>query len=564
MSSLTHSGLRAPVLVACRWLVIAAAFSAVTNLLLLVVPLYSYQVLDRVLSSGHLGTLFWLSVIAGFAVAILGWLDGLRAAVLVQIGIRFEQQLGRQILQAQTVESGADGGEALRDLAAFRSFVTSGLTPFLDVPWVPAFTMVLWLMHPVLGMTALISAAVLFALALLNERLLRRSTRLGGTLQLAAQRQADAVSRHIESISAMGMMSALADRWSVARDQALLAHQTGATVAAAIGGLVKTVRLAVQIAVMGIGAYLALKGELSSGGMIAASMLLSRSLAPVEQSMGAWRQASAAGHALRRISAVLSRVPVCPPAMDLPAPTGALRIERLVYHPATSARAILSGIALDVTAGMALGIVGPSGSGKSTLARLIAGAAEPTAGTIRFDAADRRHWSPDRLGPHIGYLPQSVELFDATVAQNIARMGAVHAGDVIAAAQAAGVHEMILNLPGGYETVIGIAGLPLSGGQRQRIGLARALYRNPAIVILDEPNTHLDGAGDAALAATLRHLKRAGSTAIIVAHHPPLMALMDRIIVLHAGNITLSGTPAEVLPRLRSPAAPAARLVQKV
>jgi PrtD family type I secretion system ABC transporter len=563
MPTFMSSSTRAPVLAACRWLVIAGVFSAVANLLLLAVPLYSFQVLDRVLSSGHLDTLIWLTVIAGFAVVVLGWLDALRAALLVQIGIRFEHQLGRRVLQAQMIAQGPEAGEALRDLAAFRSFVTSGLSPFLDAPWVPAFAVVLWLMHPVLGAAALLSAAVLFGLALLNERLLRRSAVLGNTHQMAAQRQADAVRGHADAIRAMGMMPALADRWGAAQDQALAAHAAGGAVSAALGGLVKFARLAIQIAVMGIGAWLALRGELTPGGMIAASMLLSRALAPVEQSIGAWRQASAAQLALHRINAVLGQMPVTAPGLELPAPLGALRIEGLAYHPATIARAVLSGITLQMAAGAALGIVGPSGSGKSTLARLIAGATEPTAGVIRFDGADRRGWSTDRLGPHIGYLPQSVTLFDASVAQNIARMGAFQPGDVVAAARAAGVHEMILTLPQGYDTVVGAEGVPLSGGQRQRIGLARALFGNPAFVILDEPNSHLDGAGEAALAATLRHLKQVGTTVIVVAHHPALMARMDRIVVLRGGTVTLSGTPAEVLPRLSLPAAPAARLVQK-
>lgn len=549
------------------WLTVAGVFSVAVNLLVMASPLYSFQIFDRVLGSAHVETLIYLTLIAGFAFAVLGCLDGLRASLMARIGTRFERQLAERLIAGgvdRAAAGQAGGGQALRDLSQVRAFMGGpAIIPLFDAPWTPFFLIALYMLHPWLGVTALASAVVLFALALANEKLLRPSAHESNRLQHLAQRQAETAIRNAETVRAMGLMPALAARWRVNHEAGLMAQETNCDLSAAIGGLSKFVRSFVQVLIMAVGAYLALRGELTSGGMIASTMLLSRALSPVEQAIGSWRQFIAARQSYAAVTAALAGSAASEARMELEAPKGQIDIERLRFPAAGATRPVLKNIDLSIRPGEAIGVIGPSASGKSTLCRLLVGAIAVESGAIRLDGADLSQWSPDALGRHLGYLPQSVELFPGTVAENIARMQAPDAAGVIDAAKLAGVHAMILRLPSGYNTLVGEGGLPLSGGQRQRIGLARAVFGAPAILVMDEPNSNLDGEGEVALLDAIRALKARGATIVIVAHRLHVLADMDRVALLRDGAVSLIGPRTEVLERLSAPAVTPARLAQK-
>ena len=535
-------------------LAVVGGLSLFLNLLVLVSPLYMFQVFDRVLTSGHVETLVALTVAAGFALLVFGMLEVIRHQALVRIGTWLDRRLSEPVLAASVGEALAGhaiGAQPLRDLARLRAFLSSeSVFPILDAPWTLVFIAVIWLLHPWLGVLALFGGALLLGLALGSELVMRAPLGAANERWMAAQWRGETALRNAEVVHAMGMLPALLRRWHADNDRALEQHAQAGDRGAAIVGMAKFLRLFLQVGILGLGAYLVLKGELTGGGMIAGSLLLSRALAPVEQAIGAWKNLVAARACHDRLQALLRRHGERPPAMRLPAPEGRLSAERVVFAPPGGQRPILRQVEFELAAGEVLAVIGPSGSGKSTLCRLIAGIWAPSSGHVRLDGAEVHTWERADFGRYVGYLPQDVELFAGTVRDNIARLTEAPDEAVIEAAQLAGAHEMILRLPGGYATEIGAHGAVLSGGQRQWIGLARAMFGKPRLIVLDEPNASLDQAGEAALIDAIGRLKARGTTVILVAHRPSLLAHVDKLLVLREGAAVLFGSRDDVLPRL--------------
>jgi PrtD family type I secretion system ABC transporter len=537
-----------------RGLAVVAALSLFLNLLVLVSPLYMFQVFDRVLPSGHVETLVALTVVAGFALLVLGLLEVIRHQALVRISTWLDRRVSEPVLAASVGEALAGraiGAQPLRDLAQLRGFISSeSVLPILDAPWTLAFIAVIWLLHPWLGVLALLGTVLLFALALGSEIVMRTPLGEANERWMAAQRRSETALRNAEVVHAMGMLPALLRRWHADNDRALDQHAQASDRGAAIVGMAKFLRLFIQVGILGLGAYLVVGGKLTAGGMIAGSILLSRALAPVEQAIGAWKNLVAARASHGRLQALLRRHLEAAPALRLPLPEGRVSVERLVFAPPGSDRPILKHLEFELVAGDVLAVVGPSGSGKSTLCRLIAGIWAPASGHVRLDGAEVHTWDRADFGRHVGYLPQDVELFAGTVRDNIARMADAPDEAVIEAARLAGAHDMILRLRDGYATEIGAQGGVLSGGQRQWIGLARAMFGKPRLVVLDEPNASLDQAGEAALIDAIGRLKARGTTVILVAHRPSLLVHVDKLLVLREGAGVLFGPRDEVLPRL--------------
>lgn len=540
----------------------AILFSLVINLLMLTAPLYMLQVFDRVIVSRSLETLLYLSLFAGVALLVMWVLDLCRSAVMASVAVWMERRLGGDALGgavARASSERAGSARTLRDLATVRGFLTGPhLFAFFDAPWMPLFLGLVFLLHPTLGWIALAGALVLFALAIANELLARRPAARAAAADIEATRMAETAVRNADSLTAMGMTDGAVARWTDANDRALSAHKTAAGRSSAIAGTAKSLRLALQIAVMGAGAYLVLADNLTGGAMIAASILVARALSPVEQAIGGWRTAMAARAAWKRVGEAVSTGGRKRP-MSLPKPAGALSVEGLRYAPPGSTRTTLNGVSFQLAPGESLGLIGPTAAGKSTLARLLVGSIGAQVGQVRLDGADVAAWEARDRGPHVGYLAQDVELVDGTVAENISRLGPVDAEAVVAAARAAEVHELILGLPDGYETRIGAGGVILSGGQRQRIGLARALYGDPALVVLDEPNASLDQAGEAALVRAIDRLRTRGATLVVVSHRPSLLRNLDKVLILQEGRVERFGPREEVMslvaPQRRRPVA---------
>jgi len=542
-----------------------AVFSFFLNLLILVVPLYMLQVFDRVLSSRSESTLVMLTLVAGFMLVILGLLEIVRARVLVRTGVKFEALLKDRVFAAVFERSvgapGATRTQALQDLDALRQFLTgSGLLALLDAPWTPIFIGVIFLLHPWLGVASIAGAVLLLALALLNEALTRRPLKDASERAIKANNFTETSLNNAEVLKAMGMLGGIRRRWYQHR-LASVGHQARASDRAGVvlAGT-KVVRLYLQILLLGIGAYLTMQQIITPGAMIAAAILLGRALAPVELAVGNWRGFVTARAALSRLDELLESVPADKPGMRLPRPEGRVRFEQVVAAApgGDPASPILKGVTFELAPGSALGVIGPTAAGKSTLARLMVGVWRATRGTVRLDGADVYEWNRADLGNHVGYQPQEVKLFDGTVAENIARFGNIDAEAVVAAARKAAAHELILRLPRGYDTIVGSQGHTLSGGQRQRIGLARALYGDPSLVVLDEPNTNLDQPGERALLATISDLKRAGKTVVVIAHRPNILVDVDRILCINEGVMEALGPRDEVIARYTLPPNPPA------
>jgi PrtD family type I secretion system ABC transporter len=531
-------------------------FSCGINLLILSSPLYMWQIYDRVLASGRVETLVFLTLITAAALLALGALDAVRGHVLGRMGRWLDRRLTPDLITAslrRTVRGEPASGQALRDLSTVRNALAGpGVGALLDAPWAPVFIAIIALMHPLLGLVAVGAALALLALAVANEAASRRPLRDAARCSIRAMQQAEAAIRNADVVQAMGMRRDFIQRWSALNEDALALQLKAGDRNATLIGFSKFLRMLVQILILGVGAWLVLQNDLSAGGMIAASILLGRALAPIEQSIAVWKVLIAARDARDRLSALFARLPPEPKRMRLPTPLGRLSCEQVVYAPPGRVEPVLRGVSFAVEPGTGLGILGPSAAGKSTLCKILVGTWQPTRGSARLDGADLLAWSDDLVGRHIGYLPQDVELFAGTVAENIARLSAdPDPGAVVAAAQAAGVHEMILALPEGYDTEIGEAGGHLSGGQRQRIGLARALYGRPRVVVLDEPNASLDGDGETALLRALFTAKAWGATVVIVAHQPRILAPVDQMLLLRQGAVEAFGPRDEVLERMR-------------
>ncbi|TSE35341.1 Type I secretion system ATP-binding protein PrsD [Tepidimonas fonticaldi] len=540
-------------------------FSGVANLLMLAPALYMLQVYDRVLVSRSELTLLAVSILTLFLLALMALAEWLRSRVLVKTGLRIDDRLSNRIFQAAFDASlrpnGARQGRAFADLTELRQFLTgNGIFAFFDVPWAPIYAAVLFLMHPLLGWLAVVFALVQGALAWWGHR------RALGPTEALQQRQADearfvqAKLRNAEVIESMGMLEGLKRRWAQRHADVMAQHAATHAQQHRITALSKFLRYCQQSFMLGAGALLVIDGELTPGAMIAANVLAGRALAPIDLLVGTWRAFLSARQAFLRLQALLAQHPPRDPALRRTAPQGHIRLVGVVARAPGRAEPILRGIDLELVPGTVTVIMGPSGSGKSTLARVIIGIWPDVEGEVLLDERPLADWSRDALGPHIGYLPQDIELFDGTIAQNIARMGAEDSALVIQAAQTTGLHATILRFPKGYDTPMGEAGQLLSGGQRQRVALARALYGSPALVVLDEPNANLDDAGEAALQQALQALKAEGRTVVVISHRPGVLAVADRVVLMRDGRIWAQGPRDDVLRRLQAPhaATPAA------
>jgi ATP-binding cassette, subfamily C, bacterial exporter for protease/lipase len=537
--------------------------SFVVNMLLLVAAIYMLQVYDRVLSSGSMDTLLWLTMAALLALAIYGVLEQARRLILSRASHWLELELGgpviRRAMAGRLAGAGAEAG--LRDIADLRGFIGGeSILAFLDAPWTPVFIAFIWLVHPALGMLAVGGAVALFLGALANDLITREPQQKAGTElrrnHSAAQQYVDSA----ETISSLGMTNAVLERWQDRQREARSAQQHLTERTSAILSSSRALRMALQVMILALGAYYVLEGQLTAGAMIAAAIILSRALAPIERSISAWRSFVAARTAHGNLDRLFGSGAAPANVVRLPRPAGRLTVENVYYLAPQSREAILENVSFQLEPGETCAIVGPSGSGKSSLCRLLVGAWKPTHGHIRLDGADVGAWDPDDLGQYLGYLPQEVELFPATVAQNIARMREVDSADVIAAAELAGVHELILRLPDGYETDVGLYGSRISLGQRQRLGLARALFGEPPLVVLDEPNSNLDSEGEQALMAALGHLKELGRTVLIVTHRVAALRAADKILVLREGSLAGFGDRDQILKMRRQVAVGAAVL----
>lgn len=541
---------------ACRGpLLIVAAFSGVINILMLSGSFYMLQVYDRVLTSRSIATLVGISLLLLAAYAAQGMLDALRTRMLSRVGALFDEKLSaRAFAAAQRLPlAGARPDQAmqpLRDLDQIRAFLSSlGPTALFDMPWMPLFFAGCFLLHPWLGYLALGGGAAIVLLTLLTEWRSRHVVKQ--QMQSGARRQAiaEASRRNCEAITAMGMATSFRKRWSEASRDHLRDSLASADATGGIGAFAKIFRMILQSAVLGLGAYLVVRGEMSGGSMIAASIMTSRALAPVEIAVAHWKGFTAARQGYARLLQTLGSPVLGDRARTtLPAPRLHITATDLFVGAPGRSEPILQGVSLRLAAGQGLGIIGPSASGKSTLARALIGVWRPLRGEIRVDGAALDQWDQGDLGRHIGYLPQDIELFEGTVAENIARFapGADH-GAIIAAAQAAGCHELILRLDKGYDTLIGEGGAALSGGQRQRVALARALFGEPFLVVLDEPNSNLDSDGDEALTCAIRDIRARGGVVIIVTHRPAALAGVDQVAIMAEGRIKSLGPKDQVL-----------------
>ncbi|MBL8530054.1 MAG: type I secretion system permease/ATPase [Burkholderiales bacterium] len=538
------------------FVLVAGAASLLLNLALLVPSIYMLQVFDRVFASRSVETLAMLTAFTALALAFAYCMDTARSRALAWVGRALDRRLSPVAL-ASALRQAAGPGEradtdALRDISQLRACLTgSGIQALLDAPWLPIYLIVIYLMHPMLGAMAAIGACLLAGLAVLTERLTRGRTERALRASRATMHLAGTLTRNAEAIIGMGMTRAAVAGWQARHEELLDAQAHLSTASSALAAIARVMRQALQVAILALGAWLVINAHASPGIMVAATILLGRALQPVEHLIGGWKGQVEARGAWRRLSERPATQPVRD-ALTLPAPIGRLEVERVAFRIAPARPLLVKSVGFSLEAGESLGIVGPSASGKTTLIRLILGIWKPQAGEVRLDGADIAQWDRDRLGQHVGYLPQDVELFAGTVAENIARLGPVDAQAVVQAARLAHAHEMILRLPEGYDTQIGEAGAVLSGGQRQRIALARALHGDPRLVVLDEPNANLDAEGEAALAAALKELQARRVTVVLVGHRPAIMARLDKLAVLKDGALEAFGPTASILPHLRA------------
>jgi ATP-binding cassette subfamily C protein/ATP-binding cassette subfamily C protein EexD len=496
------------------------------------------------------------------ALALMALLEGARSRIMQRIGNWMEEKVAPEGF-ARAVESQLRGRayrmEALRDLGTVRGFLGSpGALALYDVPWVPAYLFVIFLLHPTLGWVALVGAALLLALTIFNELATSKLLREANTAAMGSQRRAESIVRNAEVIDSMGMLPAVMARWQKGVAEMSVPMNRAMDRAAPLLAMTKFFRLAVQVAILGIGAFLVLEQQLTAGASIAASIIMGRALAPVEQMIGGWKQLVQARQSWKRLQAFLVLPRLRPPGIALPEPTGRLTVERVTYGFPGSNVAVVKGVAFALEAGESLAIIGPSAAGKTTLIRLLTGTLAPASGAVRLDGGDVHTWQREDFGRHVGYLPQDVELFDGTVLENISRMAVAPAEAVFDAAKLAGCHDMILRLPKGYETEIGEGGAHLSGGQRQQVGLARAMFGNPKLLVLDEPNSNLDGDAESALLRALHDLKRQGTTVVLVSHRPVLVQGVEKVLLMRDGAVEMFGPRAEVLKKIMKPATPIA------
>jgi ATP-binding cassette, subfamily C, bacterial exporter for protease/lipase len=527
-------------------------FTVVINILMLVPSMYMMEVYDRVLASHNQYTLIMLTVMAAGLYGLTSVIEYFRSMVVLRIGAKMDAELNQRVYTAafeqNLTKDSVNAGQALNDLSTIKQFVTGvGVFAFFDAPWFPIYLAIIFMFNPWLGLFALVSTSLLIGLAWFNELVSSKALKDASDAAVRSGNMASNTLRNAEVIDAMGMLPSMRTRWYSEHTKFLDLQQSATQRTHKITSVTKFVRTAAQSLILGVAALLVIKGEVTAGMMIASSILLGRTLAPVEQIIGVWRQWAGVVSAYKRLDKLLTDNPARKPGMTLPKPVGRLNVEGVSAAPAGTTVPVLKNLNFGINAGDCLGVIGQSGAGKSTLARLLVGIGAPTIGTVRLDGADISKWNKDELGPHIGYLPQDIELFAGTISDNIARFGNVDPEAVVKAATLAGVHDMILRMPNGYDTVIGVDGSGLSGGEKQRVALARALYNDPAVIVLDEPNSNLDQNGEFALAQALRQLRLSGTTIVLITHRPEIIQETTHLMVLHNGMLTGFGPTEKVL-----------------
>lgn len=537
-----------------------ALFSGIINLLGLTGSIYMLQVYDRVLTSSSVPTLVVLTVALVGLYVFYGLIDFVRLRILVRIANRFDRSLHKRVFAISVAMPLRYGRESTRmrpltDLEQIRNFISNGgPTAFFDMPWLPVYLFFIFMLHPYLGILATVGAAVSVILTLLTEALARAPQRRAGESMINRQMQASAARRNAEVVRAMGLTGRVGDLWADQSNRFLEDQRSISDVVGGIGVFSRTWRIMLQSLMLGLGAYLAIAGEASAGIIIASSIMLARALAPVDVALAKWREFTMARHGYARLKKLLAGWAVKAEPMALPRPTRKVSVEELAVGPPGQQRPIIQGISFSLSAGSALGVIGPSASGKSTLVRALVAAWVPLHGKIRFDDAAIEQWDETALGRDIGYLPQDIELFEGTIADNISRFDAdAQPAAILAAADAAGIKAMILRMPEGFQTKLGDGGAVLSAGQRQLVGLARALYEDPFLVVLDEPNSNLDAEGEAVLAAAVKKVRDRGGIAVVVAHRPSAIVNVDLLLFMVGGTMQAFGPRDEVLARIAKP-----------
>ncbi|SBT19292.1 Type I secretion system ATP-binding protein PrsD [Marinomonas gallaica] len=538
-----------------RGFIAAGCFSFFINILMLTAPMYMLQVYDRVVAARSLETLLFLTIMMVFLFAVLGVLQWVRSLILVRVSNQLDQHLSQRVYSAM-FKAGVKvpnqrTSQPLNDLTSIRQFMTgNGLFAFFDAPWLPIYVGLLFLFNPAFGWFAIGASLVLLCIAVLNEKLTKKMLTEANGENIKAQNLASSNLRNAEVLHAMGMLPDIMKRWSK-QHKVFLNKQTVASDRAGIfSNMSKVLRMIFQSAILGLGAYYVVQNEMSPGMMIAGSILLGRALAPLDLLINSWSGFNNARSARTRLQELLTSFPEEDRSMSLPEPTGRVEAINLFVGPPGSRTPTLKGANFVVNPGELVGIIGPSAAGKSSLAKAILGVWPTLNGTLRIDDAEVQHYNRDEIGPHIGYLPQDIELFNGTVSENIARFGELNPELVVAAAKKAGVHEMILQLPDAYDTRIGVDSGALSGGQRQRVGLARALYGAPKVVVLDEPNSNLDEQGEKALSDTMQILKQEGISTFVISHRTSILKSIDKLMVLKEGQMQMFGPKEEVMQKL--------------
>ncbi len=530
-------------------------FSAVINMLMLMPAIYMLQLYDSVLTSRNEMTLLMLTLIMLGAYTFMGALEYVRTFVLIRVGAQLDMKLNKRVYTAAFEENLKQGnssaGQALKDLTNLRQFLTgNALFAFFDAPWFPIYLFVIFMFHPALGTFALCGTAILIVLAYINEKISHKPLAEANSMAIASTNVASNNLRNAEVIEAMGMLPNIQSRWYKLHSRFLNLQAEASEKAGIVTALSKSITVALQSLMLGLGALLVLDNSITPGMMIAGSILLGRAIAPVQLLISVWKQIGSTRSAYERLTKLLEQNPAREAGMALPKPKGVISVENITAAPPGGKFPVIKGLTFSLAAGEVLGIIGPSGSGKSTLARLLVGVWPAAAGKVRLDGADVYLWNKDELGPHIGYLPQDIELFAGTVSENIARFGEVHADKVILAAKRAGVHEMILNMPSGYDTPLGDGGTGLSGGQKQRLGLARAMYDDPSLIVLDEPNSNLDDVGEQALLAAIIDLRKRGKTIVLITHRTSIISATNKLLLLHDGMAKMFGPTNQVIEAL--------------
>jgi ATP-binding cassette subfamily C protein len=528
-----------------------------SNILMLTGAIFMLEIYDRVLPSRSVPTLVGLSILAAGLFTALAFLDFIRGRILVRIGTTLDEALSVRVYDAilrlsLKIGNKAEGNQPLRDLDSVRSFLSSlGPTALFDLPWMPFYLAICFIFHPWIGLTALAGAIILITLTFLTEILTREPTRAAARFSASRAGLAESSRRNVEALMAMGMTARLAQRWSDANRHYLISQQRASDVTGGFGAISKVLRMVLQSAVLAVGAYLVIYQQATAGIIIAGSIIAARALAPIDLAIAHWKGWVSARQSWQRLNRLLALIPAQDAPMQLQPPSKSLAVEAVSAVPPGQQKVVVQDVSFTLHSGNALGIIGPSGSGKSSLARMLVGVWAPARGNIRIDGAALDQWTAESLGEHIGYLPQDVELLAGSVAENIARFDPAATPEaIIAAARAAGVHELIVNLPEGYETEVGEQGSSLSAGQAQRIALARALYGEPFLVILDEPNSNLDAEGDEALTRAILGVRARGGIVVVIAHRPSAIAGVDHLLALHQGRVHAFGPKDEVLSKV--------------